>query len=249
MKLSVCIDAVMRENDLTQSLTAIQKLGIGAFEFWAWWNKDIGQLAKLKQKLDLEVVTFCTKFVSLVDASKREEYITGLRESIEVAQQLDCKRLITQVGNEIPGMSRKVQRQHLIEGLKACVPLLEQSGITLLMEPLNIKVDHKGYFLYRSDEAFEIIAEVESNHVKILYDIYHQQITEGDLINTITQNLDKIGHFHAAGHPGRHELGNGEINYKAVFEAIRKAGYDGYVGLEYFPLSDPEAGIAEAGSY
>ncbi|MFD0711708.1 hydroxypyruvate isomerase family protein [Paenibacillus sp. GCM10027626] len=249
MKISVCIDAVLRGYDLDKSLQTVKSLGIDSFEFWAWWNKDIDRLVQLKQDLHLEVVTFCTKFISLVDSSKKEEYLSGLQESIVAAKRLDCKRLITQVGDELTDLPRNQQRENLIDGLKACVPFLEQSGMTLLVEPLNINVDHKGYFLYRSDEAFEIIDEVGSNHVKVLFDIYHQQITEGNLINTIIRNIDKIGHFHAAGHPGRHELGNGEINYKAIFNAIRKVGFNGYIGLEYFPLTDPKDGIEESNTY
>ena len=86
-----------------------------------------------------------------------------------------------------------------------------------------------------SAEAFEIIEEVGSDRVKVLFDIYHQQITEGDLIRNIRENISRIGHFHAAGCPGRHELDTGELNYPNIFHAIREAGYTGYVGLEYFP--------------
>lgn len=249
MKLSVCLESVWKGHDLEQCLQTMQSIGITAFEFWSWWNKDLEQLARLKQAYGQEITTFCTKFISLVDASQRQAYVAGLQESIEAAQRLDCKRLITQVGNEMPHLSRQQQRANLVEGLKACVPLLEQSGITLLVEPLNIQVDHKGYFLYRSGEAFEIIDEVGSDYVKVLYDIYHQQITEGNLISTILQHIDKIGHFHAAGNPGRNELYRGEINYKAVFEAIRTSGYSGYLGLEYFPLDDPKLGLMELNKY
>jgi hydroxypyruvate isomerase len=85
--------------------------------------------------------------------------------------------------------------------------------------------------------------------VKVLYDIYHQQITEGHLIHNITTHIDKIGHFHAAGNPGRHELTKGEINYPAVFAAIEAAGFDGYVGLEYFPKQDPAFGLREVAQW
>lgn len=121
--------------------------------------------------------------------------------------------------------------------------MLEEAGITLLVEPLNLKVEHAGYFLACSDEAFDIIAAVGSSKVMVLFDIYHQQITEGDLIRSIQSNAEAIGHFHAAGHPGRHEIATGEIRYEAVFGAIRGSSCDGDVGPEYFPQDTPEKGL------
>jgi hydroxypyruvate isomerase len=115
--------------------------------------------------------------------------------------------------------------------------------MTLLLEPLNIKVDHAGYFLSRTDEAFSIIHDVNHPSVKLLFDIYHQYITEGEVIEAIRGHIGSIGHFHAAGYPGRHELHIGEMDYARIFSAIEETGYSGYVGLEYFPAEDPAAGI------
>jgi hydroxypyruvate isomerase len=246
MKLSVCIDSVLRGRELEESLQTVKRLGYDTIEFWSWWDKDLGLLQSLNEQLELTVSCFCTRFISLVDESLREAYLTGLAESIEAARRLGCTRLITQTGGELAGVPREEQRRSLIEGLRACVPLLEEAGVTLLVEPLNLQVDHPGYFLARSDEAFSIIEEVESAHVKVLYDIYHQQITEGNLISTIRRHIGSIGHFHAAGHPGRAELSTGEIRYESVLAAIRDAGYAGFVGLEYFPQAEPETGLREA---
>ena len=120
--------------------------------------------------------------------------------------------LISQVGEFRQGVSRDDQEEALIAGLKAAAPMLEEAGITLVIEPLNELVNHPGYFLIRSDAAFDIIEEVDSPNVKVVFDIYHQQISEGNLIQNIVENIDKIGHFHAAGNPGRNELQFGEIN-------------------------------------
>ena len=247
MKISVCIDALFNGQDFIQSIKALKNAGITSFEFWSWWNKDIQQIKKVKDEFGMEVVTFCTKMVSLVDDTKREEYITGLKDSIKVAKELGCKKLITQVGGELKNKSREEQHESLVAGLKACVPVLEESDIIIVFEPLNTTVDHKGYYLYSSDEAFQIVDEVGSKNVKVLFDIYHQQIMEGNLISTISKNIDKIGHFHAAGVPGRHELYIGEINYTEVFKAIDDTGYGEYVGLEYFPLEDPVSGLKRGG--
>lgn len=242
MNISVCIDAVFNGKDFFESMRTVKDLGIKAFEFWTWWDKDISELKSKKDELGLTISAFCTKFFSLVDASQHESYITGLKESIEVAKMLECKKLISQVGNDL-GISREEQQKNIIKGLKACAPILEKEGITLVIEPLNTLVDHKGYYLFSSLEAFKIIDAVGSPNVKILFDIYHQQIMEGNLIKNITENIDKIAHFHAAGNPGRNELYYGEINYPEIFKAIDTLEYKGFVGLEYFPKEDPIQGL------
>ena len=127
--------------------------------------------------------------------------------------------------------------------------MLEASGIMLVIEPLNELIDHQGYYLVRSEEAFQIIDEVGSANVKVVFDIYHQQISEGQLIANITSNIDKIGHFHAAGNPGRHELTRGELHYPSIFDAIGATGYRGFVGLEYWPVDDASIGLREVSSW
>ena len=127
--------------------------------------------------------------------------------------------------------------------------MLESSEITLVIEPLNEQVDHAGYYLVRSDEAFQIIDEVESSHVKVIYDIYHQQISEGHLIHNITTNIDKIAHFHAAGNPGRNEVTRGEINYPEVLAAIRETEFAGFIAFEYWPDKEPSIGLQEAATW
>ncbi|MCJ7842095.1 TIM barrel protein [Lederbergia sp. NSJ-179] len=242
-KFSICVDSVYSGRDFFESLEEINQLGFTHFEFWSWWNKDIKRIAKEKKRLNLQVSSFCTKFVSLVDASKRDDYLKGLQETLTIAKELDCKIIITQVGDELANVSRKEQYRNVVNGLKACIPILSEAGVTLVVEPLNTLVDHPGYYLYSSDEGFAIIEEVNNRHVKLLYDIYHQQIMEGHLISRILANIDKIGHFHAAGNPGRHELDMGEIHYPSILEHIKKSSYKGVVGLEYFPVDDPAAGL------
>lgn len=243
MKWSVCLDALFHGQDPAESMRLVKEAGIGAVEFWSWWDKDLTALNRAREKLGLKISAFCTRFESLVDQSRRRQYLQGLEETIAVAEKLGCKTLITQVGSELPDVPREQQHQSLVDGLKACVPVLEKSGITLVFEPLNILVDHKGYYLSHAEEAFTVASQVGSPHVRVLFDIYHQQITEGNLISTITTHIDQIGHFHAAGNPGRHELDIGEINYPEVFKAIEEADYRDYVGLEYFPVHNTMDGL------
>ena len=137
-------------------------------------------------------------------------------------------------------------RVALLDIMRRAAEFVEKEGITLVIEPLNTKVNHPGYHLSTSEDSFDLIDRIGSKQVKILFDIYHQQITEGDLIRNITENIDKIGHFHAAGNPGRNEITKGEIAYRHVFEAIKALGYDRYVGLEYMVDCDPLPGLIEA---
>jgi hydroxypyruvate isomerase len=187
--------------------------------------------------------------VSLVDPATRAAYLTGLQESLVAARQLNCRTLISQVGDAREGVSREEQHACLVEGLRQAAPLLEAADVTLVIEPLNELVDHAGYYLIRSDEAFAIVDQVGSPRVKVVFDIYHQQISEGHLIHNLTANIDKIAHFHAAGNPGRHELSVGEIDYPSVFAAIQATGYDGYVALEYWPTRDPAEGLREVAEW
>lgn len=242
MKISVCVDALYNGKEFLKSLEEIKSKGHNAFEFWSWWDKDIDKLKETKEKLGMTVTTFCTRFISLVDPSQRESYIKGLEESIVVAKKLGCKQLITQTG-DATNESRDLQQSSLIEGLKVCAPILEANDMTLLVEPLNIKTNHPGYYLYSSDEAFEIIDQVGSENIKVLFDIYHQQVTEGDITRRIKSNIDKIGHFHAAGVPERNELYYGELNYKAIFKEIDDLGFEGFIGFEYYPKDEPKKGL------
>lgn len=246
---SVCIDAILGGVSIPDSLALVKQSGIGAFEFWGWWDKSLDELRRSRDSLGLDLSACCTRFVSLVDPKRREEYLQGLGDSIDAAAQLGCRTLISQVGDFLPGVARQAQHASLVEGLRAAAPLLEASAVTLVIEPLNELVDHPGYYLVRSDEAFQIIDEVASPNVKVVYDIYHQQISEGNLIANITANIDRIGHFHAAGNPGRHELTRGELHYPSIFQAIRETPYEGYVGLEYWPVDDPLAGLRQIASW
>lgn len=245
MKLSVCIDSIYPGVPAEKAAEDVLRLGFDTIEFWGWWNKDIEALERLHKENGLTISAFCTDFISLVDEKQRENYIDALKKTIATAKRLGTKVIISQVGSELP-IPRQAQRKTLTEGLKQCAPLMEESGITLTIEPLNTRVDHAGYYLASSDECAEILREVDSPNVKMLFDVYHQQITEGDICRRISEYAGLIGHFHTAGNPGRHELYNSELDYGRVFRAIEESGYTGYVGLEYKPADEVEKGLKHA---
>lgn len=240
IKLSACIEMIFRDLPVEERIRRVADVGLPAFEFWGWGNKDVDRMAQVKEETGLAVASFAGSAGGpLTDPAKRGDFLKGLEGALEVAGRLGCGTLIVTVGNEQPGMSREAQHQSIVEGLRQAATMAESAGVTLAVEPLNILVNHKGYYLSTSAEGFQIVEEVESERVKLLYDIYHQQITEGNLTATIEAHIGQIAHFHVADVPGRHEPGTGEVNYRNVLRRIDDSGYTGYVGLEYLPLADP----------
>ncbi len=138
-------------------------------------------------------------------------------------------------GEIISTQGRLKQKETLYENLCKAAGLLEKEEITLVLEPLNVLIDHPTQFLSSSEECFDLIKLVNSPRIRVLYDIYHQQITEGNIIDTICRNISLIGHFHSAGVPGRNELYKGELNYSEILKRIESLDYDGYFGLEFKP--------------
>jgi hydroxypyruvate isomerase len=243
-KLSACIEAVFTRGPFEQRLEQVRAAGLTVFEFWGWRNRDLEALARKKEETGLELAAFSSETGgALVAPGSSQKFIPALKDSIATAKKLGCKRLIATVGNERKDISRSEQHKNIVEALKAGAPLCEEAEITLVLEPLNVLVNHKGYYLATSAEGFEILDQVGSPNVKLLFDIYHQQITEGNLIQNITQNIGKIGHFHVADVPGRHEPGTGEINYANVFKSIKQSGYSGFLGLEMWPTIDHTAAV------
>ena len=258
LKFSPCIEMVFHELDFYDRFRASKSVGAEFCEFWGWSNKDISRVKEECAKNGIRVAALCvdakTPEVAEVFNAKRLVYrepeaqaafVAAVRESIAVAKELHAPTLILTVGNERNDIPHVEQHANVVLALKKAAPLLEDAGIQLVVEPLNVLANHMGYMLPSSYEAFGIVEEVGSSAIRVLYDIYHQQITEGNLIPTIRKNIGLIGHFHVADVPGRHEPGTGEINYRNVFRAIDELGYQRVVGLEYSPTKDSAATVRE----
>jgi hydroxypyruvate isomerase len=144
-------------------------------------------------------------------------------------------------------MSNEEGLKNTIAGLNRVKKIAEDHGVTICMELLNSKVDHKDYMCDHTAWGVRVMQAVNSSRVKLLYDIYHMQIMEGDLIRTITENIEWLGHFHTGGVPGRHELDDTqEVNWAAVMRAIGGTKYTGYVAHEFIPVRDPLRSLHEA---
>lgn len=235
---SPCLEIFFGSLPFIERMKAISSLGYTHYEFWSWWDKDLNVIAEKNEELGLTTQAFCTRFISLVDPTLQNAYLEGLAETIEVARKLKARIIISQVGNELSGIPRSRQKDTLLAGLEKAAILMQHTGLILAFEPLNVLFDHPGYFLVHSGEAFEIVRAVNSPNILLLFDIYHQQISEGNLIPNIRKYASSIAHFHMADHPGRHEPGTGEINYWNVLLEIEKLNYKGTIGIELFPLNN-----------
>jgi hydroxypyruvate isomerase len=169
-----------------------------------------------------------------------------IRATIEQAAQWDIPNVIVFSGNR-EGLHDRMGAEITAEGLRRVAGAAEEAGVTLVMELLNSKVDHKDYQCDRTAWGVEVCQMVNSPRVKLLYDIYHMQIMEGDIIRTIRDFHAYFAHYHTAGNPGRHELDDTqELNYPPIIRAILATGYQGYLGQEFIPRGDPLAALKQA---
>lgn len=234
MRICIPIPCFFGDMDFVEAIYKVKELGFDAAETYNWKNLDLQAVRNACADTGVELLSMCTTEFNMTNPEMRQKWLDGLKESCEAAKAAGVKRLITQVGNDT-GEERAKQHESIVEALKAAKPILDDSGVTIMIEPLNTIVNHPGYYLWQASEAFDIIHEVDHPLVKVVYDIYHQQVMEGNIIPNITNNLDCIAHLHSAGHPGRIELQFGENDYKVIFRAVDNAGYKGACGLEYRP--------------
>jgi hydroxypyruvate isomerase len=246
VKLSVCIEMLWGDLPYEERIRRVAALGFPAFEFWGWRQKDLNKLRAAMDTYGLAASVFgLDPFGKLVQRDAQAQLVQAMRESAAVAKQLGVRTLIVTTGNTLEDESFEATRRRAVRHLRALAPVAEDAGITLCVEPLNTLVDHHGYWLARMSEAVDIVEEVDSPAIKVLMDIYHQQVQEGNIIANLTAYSHHIGHFHSAGVPGRHELVGGELDYRAIFKAIDATGYAGYVGLEFSPTKPAEQALKE----
>jgi hydroxypyruvate isomerase len=178
--------------------------------------------------------------------ANHEKILAALTRAIPIAAAQKVPNLITFFGNR-RGMGDPEAATNCIEALNKIKPVAEEHGVTICVELLNSKVDHKDYQGDHSAFGVAIVKAVDSPRVKLLYDIYHMQIMEGDLIRTIKDNKDYFAHFHTGGVPGRHELDDTqEVNWRTVAAAIAETGFQGYFAHEFIPVRDPLTSLGQA---
>jgi len=242
-QLSVCADTVFLELPFLDRVGAIRDAGF-AVEFWQWLDRPIEAMAAIPG-------VRWTSFVGWVGGTALHPdgvaaFLDGVRRSLEVANRLGCSSLIIVTG-ELDERARPVHApaQHPItrwatayRAFSEAAELATKAGVTYCLENLNTKVDHPGYELPTVADTAAIVDAVGSPNLRLLLDVYHAQVQEGNVAELIRTHADRIGLVQVADVPGRHEPGTGELNYPRIAAALRDAGYRGPIGLEAFPEGD-----------
>lgn len=221
-------------------------------QYAAWTDADIERVKKLLRSHRMGVDTVLAQQdwkkrpVSIVDPAHRETFLGDVRKAIVYAQKLEIPHVSVTSGLSPAGKSVAEQYASLTEGIKRAADLVAAAKLTLLVEPLNSLVDHPGCFLTSCVDGLKLVREINLPHVRLLFDIYHEQVMRGNVIRTLTEAAPFVSVFHVADNPGRNDPGTGEIDFPNVYRAIQKTGYTGYIGMEYRPLGDPLASFTKA---
>ncbi len=242
-RLSVCADTTFLNLPFVERARKIAKEGF-LVEFWGWVDRDIDTLAA---DPEIQISTFSGYLGgSILHPDGSEEYLEGLEKCLPIVEKLRCRSLMLSTGK----LDSRGQVIHPKAGHPATMwicayktlcqvaEFAEKRDLVYSLEHLNTKIDHPGYTLRRVEDVALLLEQVGSPRVKILFDVYHNQIEEGNITEVIRNYGHLIGHVHVADVPGRHEPGTGEINYPQVVRALREVGYEGTVGLEAFPEGD-----------
>jgi hydroxypyruvate isomerase len=268
VKLCVCLEPLFTDLPVAERMGAIAQAGYRHVEFWHPEGTFDGKTVRFDlPKIPAELNDACKKHGvaindfamhawdgsiggSPVRSEDRAKYLEQISKMIAFGKSIGCPRGITLSGVVDPSLTRKQMRDNFEAALGEAVKMAVQADFTLIVEPLNTLVDHGGYYLDTSREAAEIIRGIGSPNLKMLFDVYHMQIMEGNVIANIEKNIDIIGHFHSAGVPGRAELFDCELNYPAIVKRIDALGYQGCFGLEYFPrLADHRKSLEKIAEY
>ncbi|MEY4532195.1 MAG: hypothetical protein RLZZ156_2918 [Deinococcota bacterium] len=244
-QLSVCADTLFLELPFEERVQKITQAGF-LVEFWGWKGRNLSQLELLPM-----AGFSATQAGSLVHPDDAAIYVAGVAESTQVAKQLNANVLIIH-GGEL-GEGGKVTHRiptdpatHWITAYKSLCKIAQLaagSNIVYCLEVLNTKVDHAGYSINLIENAVNLVKEVGSPQVKILFDIYHTSLEQGNVADLLRAYHPYIGHIHVADVPGRHEPGTGEINYSFLAKVLREVGYAGVVGLEAYPIESSELAL------
>ncbi len=248
MKFSLCLEPIFEDVPFTDRIKIAKDCGVDAIELWDPSEHDPVAIGIEAARLNMPVAAISIwKSWTYRLANTSKTVLKTVEETIRMGKDVNCSTFIGLSGDVM--CKQDSQKNLLIENLKRVAELCHKHDAVVVLEALNSLYDHKGYYLDSSYVAFEIVKAIDDPAIRVLYDCYHMQLMEGNLINSIRDNIEFIGHFHSAGVPGRHELHNCEINYPAVIKAAEDAGYDKYFGFEYWPTYDNEKSVKDVLSY
>ena len=229
-------------DNLIDQLNYIADQGFTAFEDNNLKKRTIdnqNKMSKTMQKRGIEMGVFVAHTIhwkepnlASGDNNKREQFLKEIKESVEVAKRINAKWMTVVPGYKDLRLDLSYQTVNVVDSLKYACEILEPHGLIMVLEPLNF-LNHPGLFLTESPQAYEICKSVDSPSCKILFDIYHQQIQEGNLLPNIEKCWNEIAYFQIGDNPGRKEPNTGEINYKNIFKYIYNRGFEGILGMEH----------------
>lgn len=228
-----------------RQLEIFAEAGFTSFEYNGLPSRTPQQCEELRKKMDdlkLSMGTFVVnrggwRTTAMPDRAPHKTFLEDVKRAVELHKIVGNEVATVTSGLSVPNLTFDQQTRNCVDILKRAADIVDKSKLVLVLEPLNHKVDHAGYFVVYSEHAAQIIGEVGHPQVKILYDCYHQQISEGNMINNINTYFDLIGYFQTGDVPGRKEPGTGEMNYQNIFKAIHARGYKGIIGLEHGMLN------------
>lgn len=206
-------------------------------EFKSWSEADFKRILARMQALKITVDATAGMSNGFADPAGSDAFIAELKTLIPIAQRLKCGQLILVSGKRIESAPAGSQHQASIDALKRSVELLSAAGIVAVIEPID-RLENPPIYLDGVTEAFEIVRAVGSPNVKVLYDLYHEQRTHGNLIEKLEKNIDEVGLIHIADVPGRHEPGTGEVNYINIYRKLAQLRYKGVIAMEFYPTGD-----------
>ena len=240
-KLSVMLWTINKQLPFEQRLEKVAEAGYGAVElvneFEKWSDEDFRRVNNKKRSLGITFDATAGVWKGIADPAGRETFLADLRNFLPVVHKLECPGVIVLSGNKVEGLSSQAHHEACIEALKRAADLAAKQDVTLLLENIDQEENPK-YYLTSVAEGFEIIQKVDNPHVKFLYDFFHEQISEGNLIKKLEEHINQVGLVHIADVPGRHEPGSGEINYTNIFRRLAELKYDRYAAMEFEPTGD-----------
>ena len=247
--LSVMLWTVYKDLPFEQRLEKAAEAGYQAVElvkeFENWTDADFRRANSKKRSLGITFDATAGVWTGTADPAARDKFVADLKNFLPIAEKLECPAIIVLSGNRVEGLSHDAHHEACIEALKRGADLAAKQKATLLLENIDQEENPK-YYLTSVAEGFEIVRKVNHPNVKFLYDFYHEQIAEGNLIEKLEKNIDLVGLVHIADVPGRHEPGTGEINYANIFRKLAELKYDRYAAMEFEPAGDPVAALRSA---
>ena len=248
-KFSVMLWTVFPDLPFEQRLEKVAEAGYPSVElvkeFEKWSDDDFRRFNAKKRALGITFDATAGVWKGIADPAAREAFLADLNKMLITADKLECPAIIVLSGDRVPGLSHDQQHQSCIETLKRGADVAARRNVTLLLENIDPEENPK-YYLTSVGEGFEIVRAVNHPHVKFLYDFYHEQIAEGNLIGKLEKNIDEVGLIHVADVPGRHEPGTGEINYSNIYRKLAELNYSRYVAMEFMPSGEPVATLRAA---